>query len=85
MSKLPMKRALLFATSGTALLMTSACARHETPRTVSDFCLNDREVKFSVAATPGQDDPGNQFDTDETVKDLIEHNAVLRRLCEPTR
>lgn len=25
--------------------------------------------------------PGNQFDTDQTVKDLIEHNAVWRRLC----
>jgi hypothetical protein len=48
---------------------------------VSDFCLNDREVKYSVAAEPVQDDPGNQLDTDETVKDLIEHNAVWRRLC----
>jgi hypothetical protein len=37
-------------------------------------------VKFSIAVAPG-DDPGNQFDTDETVKDLIEHNAVLRKLC----
>jgi hypothetical protein len=39
-------------------------------------------VKFSVAPASGVDDPGNQLDTDETVKDLIEHNAVLRRLCE---
>lgn len=54
---------------------------HETPRTVSDFCLNDREVKYAVAPAPGQDDAGNQFDTDATVKDLIEHNAVRRRLC----
>lgn len=61
--------------------MTSACGQRETLRTVSDFCLNDREVKYSVAAEPGQDDPGNQFDSDETVKDLIEHNAVWRRLC----
>ena len=64
--------------------MTSACGQRETPRTVSDLCLNDREVKYSVAATPGQDDPGNALDTDETVKDLIEHNAVLRRLCANT-
>lgn len=63
-----------------ALAMTSACGQPETPRTVSDFCLNDREVKFSVAPGAG-DDAGNQYDTDETVKDLIEHNAVLRRLC----
>jgi hypothetical protein len=61
--------------------MTSACGQREILRTVSDFCLNDREVKYAVAAAPGQDDPGNQLDTDETVKDLIEHNAVHRRLC----
>ena len=61
--------------------MTSACGPRETPRTVSDFCLNDRPVKFSIAPDPGKDDPGNQFDTEETVKDLIEHNAVHSRLC----
>lgn len=80
-----MMRASMFATLALALLMTSACAQRETLRTVSDFCLNDREVKFSVAAAPGQDDPGNAFDTDQTVADLIEHNAVLRRLCEASK
>lgn len=80
-----MKRAPMFAILAPALLMTSACGQRETLRTVSDLCLNDREVKYSVAATPGEDDPGNQFDTDETVKDLIEHNAVLRRLCSGSR
>ena len=39
-------------------------------------------VRFQPAPTPGADDPSNQFDTDETVADLIEHNAVFRRLCE---
>lgn len=39
-------------------------------------------VRFQPAPAAGADDPGNQFDTDETVKDLIEHNAVFRRLCE---
>lgn len=63
--------------------MTSACGQRETLRTVSDFCLNDREVRYSVAPAPGVDDAGNKFDTDETVRDLIEHNAVLRRLCQP--
>ena len=62
--------------------MTSACARPEIVRTVSDFCLNDREVKFSVAPAPKADDPLNQYDSDDTVRDLIEHNAVRRRLCE---
>jgi len=38
-------------------------------------------VKFSIAPDAVADDPGNVFDTEETIKDLIEHNAVLRRLC----
>lgn len=63
--------------------MTSACGPRETLRTVSDFCLNDREVRYNVATESGVDDAGNLFDTDETVRDLIEHNAVLRRLCAP--
>lgn len=77
-----MKRALLLTILAPALLMTSACGQRETPRTVSDLCLNDREVKYDVAPALDADDPGNKFDTDATVKDLIEHNAVLRRLCE---
>lgn len=61
--------------------MTSACNQRETLKTVSDFCLHDREVRFAVAPAAGADDPGNLFDTEETVKDLIEHNAVRRKLC----
>lgn len=76
---------MLCVTLALALLMTSACAQRETPRTVSDFCLHDREVKFDVAPAPGADDPGNKFDTDVTIKDLIEHNAVLHRLCADQR
>lgn len=74
-------RVLLSTMLVPALAMTSACGQRETLRTVSDFCLNDREVKYSVAPSNGVDDPGNQYDTDETINDLIEHNAVLRRLC----
>jgi len=62
--------------------MMSACYPRENLRTVSDFCQNDREVKFSIAPEDGADDPGNQYDTEATVADLIEHNAVRRRLCE---
>jgi hypothetical protein len=76
-----MKPAVTLLTSVLALAMTSACSPHATPRTVSDLCLNDREVKFSVAPSSGVDDPGNKFDTEETVADLLAHNAVLRRLC----
>lgn len=64
------------------LLMTSACGQPDAPRTVSDFCLNDRAIKFDPAPAAGADDPGNTYDTDQTVLDLIEHNAVFHRLCE---
>ena len=76
-----MKRAALLPTLLAALALTSACSPRSTPRTVSDFCLNDREIKVSVAPGAGVDDPGNQFDTDQTTAALLEHNAVRRRLC----
>lgn len=65
-----------------ALVMMSACSPRETPRTVSDFCLIAQPIKFSVAPAAGVDDPGNQYDTDETVAGLTEANGVWRRLCE---
>ncbi len=41
-------------------------------------------VRFNPAPAAGADDPGNTFDTDETVKDLIEQNAAWRAICEAT-
>lgn len=61
--------------------MMSACSQRETLRSVSDFCLNDREVKYAVAPPEMVDDAGNIYDTEETVLDLISHNAVRRKLC----
>lgn len=81
MSKLRMTRGLLFATLALALCMPSACSRPETVRTVSDTCLTMKIVRFNPAPAPGVDDPGNLFDSDETVADLAAQNAVLRRQC----
>lgn len=80
-----MKRVPLPAILALALLTTSACGRHEPPRTVSDTCLTMQAVRFDPAPAPGIDDPGNQYDTDQTVKDLIAQNAAWRRLCKPAR
>jgi len=63
------------------LVMTSACGQRETLRSVSDFCLNDRRVSIAPAPEAGQDDPGNAFDSEQTVTEVLEHNAVLDRLC----
>lgn len=64
-----------------ALAMTSACARPEHPKIVSDFCLNDRVLSFDLASAAAQDDPGNRYDSERTVTEIIAHNAVHRRLC----
>lgn len=60
----------------------SACGQPETLRSVSDFCLNDRRLTTSV---PGEaeDDPGNQWDTFDTVLQIFAHNEVHDRLCPP--
>jgi len=76
-----MKRAALLPILAVALAMTSACSQRETPKTVSDYCLNDEIVDFSIAPKEGADDPGNRFDTKETVNTLLSHNAIHRRLC----
>jgi hypothetical protein len=63
------------------LAMTSACARHERPGTASDFCLAAQRISAEPAPIAGADDPGNRFDTDETFNQVLEHNAVVDRLC----
>lgn len=63
------------------LVMTSACAGRERLRIVSDFCINDRPITVEVAPSPAADDPVNRYDSDETVNQVLEHNAVRDRLC----
>lgn len=65
-----------------ALATTSACGQPERPRTVSDFCLIDRKVTVEPAPAAGTDDPGNQWDTDETVHAILEHNSIHERICK---
>lgn len=63
--------------------MLSACAVHDLPPppTVPDSCLTFRRVTVAPAPSVGVDDPGNAFDTDETVQQVLENNEVLDRLC----
>lgn len=74
-----LKSAILIA----ALGMISACARPERLQTVSDLCLNDRRISIDPAPAASAEDPGNRFDTDQTVNEVLEHNAVYDRLCPP--
>lgn len=64
-----------------ALAMTSACGQPEHPRTVNDFCLIDKRVSVEPAPVAGADDVGNQWDTDQTLAEVLEHNAVHDRVC----
>ena len=63
------------------LFMTSACAHHEPPRTVSDFCLIDKKVTVNVAPQAAAPDPQNIYDSDETVLQVLTHNNVHAALC----
>ena len=47
----------------------------------SSLCQIDREQTFAVAPEADANDPTNKYDTDETVKNLIAHNARLRAAC----
>lgn len=73
-----MKSAILLA----VLAMTSACGQPERPRTASDFCLVAKRLTAEPAPTVGADDPGNRFDTDETLDQILSHNAAFGALCE---
>lgn len=64
-----------------ALATLSACGQPERPRTVSDFCLNAKRISAEPAPEPEADDPGNRYDTDQTFGEVLEHNAVVDRLC----
>jgi hypothetical protein len=66
---------------GIVCATTSACGQPERPQTVSDFCLVDKRLSVEVAPAPGADDPGNRYDTDQTVDEVIAHNEVHDRLC----
>ena len=63
-------------------VMSIACGPRETAvRSANDFCLNDRRISIAPAAEPMGDDPGNALDSEQTVGEVLEHNAVHDRLC----
>lgn len=71
-----------FALAAVLSFTLTACGQPETPRTVSDFCLNGKIISLSVAPGKDADDPGNQYDTDETVEEVLAHNAALVAACK---
>lgn len=82
----------IFASAASAVLLvtTSACATRGTlpaasdtapSRSLSSWCQGDRPVRYNPAPEAGIADPGNRYDSDETVTELQEHNARYRAAC----
>jgi len=47
----------------------------------SSWCQGDGPIGYASADEAGQDDPGNRFDSDETVAEIQAHNARYRAAC----
>lgn len=75
--------AKLMLVLATASMLSACAATEERPRTVSDFCLNAKRITSDVEPQVGAEDaePGNQYDTDDTVFQTYAHNATIDRLC----
>jgi hypothetical protein len=85
--------------TATALILLSgmlgACSMQQPPRTVSDLCLIDAPLKYTLvpksereaAAAEGREvrDDGNKADSDALRDQIGEHNARWRAVCEPAR
>lgn len=60
---------------------TSACATAGRQPIADTSCQAFRTISFAQVPPGQKDDPGNVADSDATVADIIEHNAVWDRLC----
>lgn len=60
---------------------TCAPSTTETVRTVSDYCLIAKGITFSKKRPTQVETAANAYDTDETVKQVEEHDLAFERLC----
>ena len=63
------------------LAVLGACATREPLKTVSDTCLNLRALTYAELPEGATDDPGNQADTPQTVREIETHNAKYDAVC----
>lgn len=82
-------RICALAVSAALLAMLTACGTTGSPRpatatdrSIGSLCLIDEPISYAAAPAQGIDDPGNQYDSDETVAALQEHNRRYRAACE---
>lgn len=60
---------------------TCACATVERPAPADSSCLALKALNFAQLPLGQKDDPGNLADSDDTVDQIIEHNARWYALC----
>lgn len=75
-----MKRAQVFS----MLLLcgvSSACATAGRPPIADTSCLAFKAISFAQLPPGETDDIGNQADSEQTVADIMGHNAAWDRLC----
>lgn len=58
-----------------------ACSTVERPAPVDTSCLALKALNFAQLPLGQKDDPGNLADSDQTVDQIIEHNARWYALC----
>lgn len=64
------------------LVMLSACATAERPKTVTDTaCTAFHAITYAQLAKGLVDDAGNKADTLETVNEIRDHNSRYDALC----
>lgn len=65
------------------LIALPACATVEPQRTVDSACLSFNPLTYAnaKAGQEAADDPGNRYDTAETILGIAMFNAALRRVC----
>lgn len=61
--------------------MLTACGGQERLRTVSNGCLVFKPLSYANGPAGQADDPGNKYDTPETIAQIDEHDAVYERVC----
>ena len=58
-----------------------ACATRETLRIVDTSCTAFRSISFAVPSKTKPETAENLYDTQETVSEIMDHNARFDALC----
>jgi hypothetical protein len=64
-------------------LMSCAKSTTETVRTVSNYCLIAKGITYSQKKETQLEDASNKYDTEQTIKEIKDHDLTYERLCPP--